>query len=131
MPTTNNYNLNMTKEQEITALSNFINSLPMDSYLRPWLSDILPSVESDLRGDVIPFVSPRDLLHEANQYRAERKRELEELHAEKERQHEIANLESKRIIQESIDRAEQIEKTARQRLAGDIARLQQALSSLS
>jgi hypothetical protein len=121
----------MTKEQEITALSNFIDSLPIDSYLRPWLSDILPSVESDLRGDIIPFVSPRDLLHEANQHRAERKRELEELHAEKERQYEIANLESKRIIQESIDRAEQIEKTARQRLAGDIARLQQALSSLS
>jgi len=121
----------MTKEQEITALSNFIESLPMDSYLRPWLSDILPSVESDLRGDIIPFVSPRDLLHEATRYRAERKEEIEKLHAEKERQYEIADLESKRIIQASLDRADQIEKTARQRLAGDIARLQQALTSLS
>ena len=121
----------MTKEQEIASLSNFIESLPLDSYLRPWLSDILPSVESDLRGDMIPFISPRDLLHEANRYRAERKKELEELHAEKERQYEIADLESKRIIQASLDRADQIEKTTRQRLAGDIARLQQALNSLS
>ena len=121
----------MTKEQEITALSNFIESLPDESYLKPWLTDILPSIESDLRGDIIPFISPRDLLHEANKYRAERKAELEELHAEKERQYEIANLESKRIIQASMDRAEQIEKVARQRLAGDIARLQQALDALS
>lgn len=121
----------MTKEQEITALSNFIESLPEESYLKPWLSDILPSVESDLRNDMTPFISPSDLLHEANRHRADRKKELEELHAEKARQHEIANLESKRIIQASLDRAEQIENTARQRLAGDIARLQQALNSLS
>ena len=121
----------MTKEQEITALSNFIGSLPDESYLKPWLTDILPSIESDLRGDIVPFISPRDLLHEANKYSAERKAGLEELHAEKERQYEIANLESKRIIQASMDRTEQIEKAARQRLAGDIARLQQALDTLS
>ena len=121
----------MTKQQEITALSNFIESLPDESYLKPWLADILPSIEGDLKGDIIPFISPKDLRHEADLYREERKREIEELHAEKERQYEIASLESKRIIQASIDRAEQIEKTARQRLAGDIARLQQALNSLS
>ena len=121
----------MTKDQEITALSNFIQSMPEDSYIRPWLADILPSIESDLRGDMIPFISPRDVMKEAVKHRAEYQERLAELHAEKERQYEIANLESKRIIQSSLDRAEEIERTARQRLSGDIARLQQALNSLS
>ena len=121
----------MTKDQEITALSNFIQSMPEDSYIRPWLADILPSIESDLRGDMIPFISPRQVMKEAANHRAEHQEMLAELNAEKERQYEIANLESKRIIQSSLDRAEEIERTARQRLAGDIARLQQALNSLS
>jgi hypothetical protein len=121
----------MTKDQEITCLSNFIQSMPEDSYLRPWLASILPSIANDLRGDMIPFISPRDVMNEAVKHRTEYKEELARLHAEKERQLEMANCEAKRIIQGAIERANEIEKTARQRLASDIARLKQSLDSLS
>lgn len=41
----------MTKQQEIDALRKFTASLPQDSYLRPWLDDVLPQVEQDIRND--------------------------------------------------------------------------------
>lgn len=50
----------MTKQQEIEALRQFAASLPADTYLRPWLESILPSVESDIRSDIYPVVTPAD-----------------------------------------------------------------------
>jgi hypothetical protein len=41
----------MCKQQEIDALSQFTESLPRDSYLRPWLEDVLPQVRADIRND--------------------------------------------------------------------------------
>ena len=41
----------MTKQQEIDALHRFTESIPHDSYLRPWLADVLPQVEADIRND--------------------------------------------------------------------------------
>jgi len=41
----------MCKQQEIDALTQFTESLPRDSYLRPWLEDVLPQVRADIRND--------------------------------------------------------------------------------
>ena len=49
----------MTKAQEIETLTTFVHTLPKDSCLRPWLEDVLPQVESDIKTDfcVSPSVS--------------------------------------------------------------------------
>jgi hypothetical protein len=41
----------MCKQEEINALTAFTESLPHDSYLRPWLEDVLPQVRADIRND--------------------------------------------------------------------------------
>jgi len=41
----------MTKQEEIDSLKTYTASLPKDSYLRPWLEDVLPQVETDIRND--------------------------------------------------------------------------------
>jgi hypothetical protein len=46
----------MTKQAELDALRTFTESLPTDSYLRPWLTAVLPQVESEIRCDFV--VSP-------------------------------------------------------------------------
>lgn len=121
----------MTKQQEIDALKNFIQSLPHDSYLRPWLTDILPGIERDIAGDILPFISPQDLREEAIRQREEHKAQLAALHTERERQQENTRTESERIISDAKKRAEEIENTARRTLSADISRLQYALSNLS
>ena len=44
----------MTKAQEIAALRAFAEALPVNTYLRPWLLDILPIVERDITSDHFP-----------------------------------------------------------------------------
>jgi hypothetical protein len=44
----------MTKQQEIDALKAFAESLPENTYLRPWLRDVLPIVERDITSDHFP-----------------------------------------------------------------------------
>ena len=41
----------MTKQQELDALRRFTESIPHDSYLRPWLEEIMPQIEADIRND--------------------------------------------------------------------------------
>ena len=43
----------MTKQSELEALREFIARLPEDSYLRPWLSSVLPEIECDIRSDFV------------------------------------------------------------------------------
>jgi len=121
----------MTKKQEIDAFKAFIQSMPHDSYLRPWLTDILPGIERDIAGDILPFISPQDLRADSIKQREEYKAQLATLHAERERQQENTRTESERIISDAKKRAEEIENTARRTLAADISRLQYALSNLS
>lgn len=121
----------MTKTEEINALKTFIQSLPHDSYLRPWLSDIFPMIERDIAGDIIPFVSPDDIREEARKHREEYKAQLAAMHAERERQQERIQEWSDRIISEARTRAEEIEQTTRKQLAVDIARLRSALDTLT
>lgn len=121
----------MTKAEEITALKAFIESLPRDSYLRPWLEDIAPTIEKDLAGDVIPFISPQDLREEAVKQHAEYKAQLAALHEERERQQERTREQSARLITEARKHAEDIETRAKRELAADIHRLQTALANLT
>jgi hypothetical protein len=44
----------MTKQEEIAALRAFAESLPDNTYLRPWLLDVLPIVERDITSDHFP-----------------------------------------------------------------------------
>jgi len=41
----------MTKANEIAKLEEFTASIPRDSYLRPWLEDVLPQVRADIHND--------------------------------------------------------------------------------
>jgi hypothetical protein len=41
----------MCKQEEIDALTAFTESFPHDSYLRPWLEDVLPQMRADIRND--------------------------------------------------------------------------------
>jgi len=121
----------MTKLQEIQALQSFIESIPLDSYIRPWLESVLPIVEADMNSDIIPFITPKDLREEAATARSEYKLQLEALHVERDRQISSIADESKRVIEDAMNRASEIERVAKERLSGDIARLQQALNYLS
>ena len=47
----------MTKQHEIESLKAFALSLPMDSYLRPWIESVIPQVESEIRSDFYPSPS--------------------------------------------------------------------------
>lgn len=50
----------MNKQQELAALDSFIASLPPDTYLGPWLSQVRHEVESCLRSDIFPEVSLKE-----------------------------------------------------------------------
>jgi cell division septum initiation protein DivIVA len=41
----------MTKAQEIEALKKFKDSIPQQSYLRPWLEEIFSEVAADIKND--------------------------------------------------------------------------------
>jgi len=120
----------MTKNQEIQALQSFIQSLPADSYLHPWLTDILPDIQREIACDYIPAISPATIRTEFAKHRAEMLQQREAIHAEIERCREEMAEERKRIITEAQKRAEEIERNAKTKLAADIARLQSALAAL-
>ena len=50
----------MTKKEEIAALIAFAKSLPADTYLRPWLEEILPEIQQEITSDFLPSPSIRD-----------------------------------------------------------------------
>ena len=120
----------MTKNQEIETLQAFIETLPEASYLRPWLTDILPDIQREIACDFIPAISPTILREEAEKRRAKFAAYVTECKAEILRQNEAAQTEAKRIIAEAQKRADQIERNAKTKLAEGIARLQYALSAL-
>lgn len=49
----------MNKQQEIDSLHRYIQTLPVDSYIRPWLVEIAPHVENIIRGDMPIELCPR------------------------------------------------------------------------
>ena len=49
----------MNKQDEINALHAFIQAMPTDSYIRPWMVEIAPHVENIIRGDMPIELNPR------------------------------------------------------------------------
>jgi hypothetical protein len=49
----------MNKQDEINALHAFIQAMPTDSYIRPWMVEIAPHVENIIRGDMPVELCPR------------------------------------------------------------------------
>ena len=121
----------MTKAEEIVALRTFIESLPRESYLRPWLEDIAPTIEKDLAGDLIPFVSPQDLRKEAEDLRICYAARVNNFNDGMQRERQRMQDEAARITAEAKKRAEDIETRARRELAADIHSLQTALANLT
>ena len=60
----------MTKAQEIKSLRDFADSLPDDSYLKPWVTQVIPEIERDITSDFMPSVSLTQCRREA-EYAAE------------------------------------------------------------
>ena len=44
-----------SKSEELTALAAFAEKLPVDTYLRPWLTGIQGQVEQYLKSDIVPL----------------------------------------------------------------------------
>jgi hypothetical protein len=60
----------MTKSQEIEILREAASKLGADSYLGPWLLQLLPELEAHMRADVRPMITVADAIEYA-QGRAE------------------------------------------------------------
>ena len=84
----------MTKAEEIAALTAFTHSLPVDSYLRPWLESILPEIEHDIRCDFPVSPSLQLTRVECDRVLADSKRHCESVRAR-------AEAEADRIRQEA------------------------------
>ena len=50
----------LTKKEEISALRAFTESLPADTYLRPWLQETLCAVEQEITSDIFPSPSIKE-----------------------------------------------------------------------
>jgi CHAD domain-containing protein len=61
----------MTKEQEICRLREFTKNFTADSYLGPWLAAVIPTVESNIQSDIIPYITVTDEIAEAKRLRDE------------------------------------------------------------
>lgn len=91
----------MTKAQEIAALNGFIQSLPQDSYLRPWLVSVLPQVESEIRSDFPVSPSIEDPRRECAAMLAQATARKNELQA-------IAEREADRMIKEAQQKRDKV-----------------------
>jgi hypothetical protein len=80
----------MTKQAEIDAITNFTNRLPKESYLRPWLEEILPQVRGDILNDFPVSPSLKSTRIEADKIIADTKAHCERVKAEAERQAQLA-----------------------------------------
>jgi hypothetical protein len=100
----------MTKKQETQALQSFTESLPKDTYLRPWLESILLEVEREIRSDFPVSPSIPQARAECEGLRMETKqlcaRSIEE-----------AQTKADRIIKDALERAQSIRSRARVQLA--------------
>lgn len=121
----------MTKTHEMQAFDAFIASLPVDSYLHPWLSGIRDLVETDLRNDIIPDRTLSQTYQENRRIEAEAR-------ANATRIIEDAKKQAARIIEDAktqaaaaTAQAERIVATTRREFQADIHRLRHALDAVA
>ncbi len=94
----------MTKQQEIAALRAFAESLPENTYLRPWLMDVLPIVERDITSDFFPApFLPAEWKRERME---EAKHQAQHIVSQANNSYFIANQEAKRVRDDAARRRE-------------------------
>jgi hypothetical protein len=121
----------MTKAQEIAALAKFIQSLPADTYLRPWLTEVKNEVDRCITSDFFPDVSleatsirMKVLLEEAGTS-ATRIKENARFHCE-------AIIRHQKIVAESIDKSASANAEAiRREIRDDVHRLRTVLRDVA
>jgi hypothetical protein len=110
----------MTKSEEMQRYDEFLRTLPQDSYLKPWLTDIRDQVETDLRNDIIPELTPRETYHQCQQLRKEAdiaiSKEKDQASMLSDRLLAAARNEAKRITDAAEAEAEEIRRTFRSQL---------------
>lgn len=91
----------LTKQNEIEILRATVAQLGPDSYCGPWLSQCLPSIQSDILADYSPLV-------DWNQTRTDCERMREEAKAQVDEMLKRANQEAERIMADAFKRADSI-----------------------
>jgi len=93
----------MTKEQEIAIIREFAAKLGENSYFGPVLADALPELEQDIKNDITPYLSLRNIRDEA----------LFALEAAKQ-ERTTAEIKAERIVLSAREEAERIVTSARE-----------------
>jgi len=95
----------MTKAQEIAKLEEFIKSIPRDSYLRPWLEDVLPQVRADILNDFCVSPSVTETRQRAEVILAEARQQAAEIVAQAQKNAEGVMTLARQRYQQSIGSA--------------------------
>jgi F0F1-type ATP synthase membrane subunit b/b' len=93
----------MTKEQEIAIIREFAAKLGENSYFGPVLTEALPELEQDIKNDITPYLSLRNIRDEA----------LFALEAAKQ-ERATAEIKAERIVLSAREEAERIVTSARE-----------------
>ena len=104
----------MTKQQEIDTLSAFIQSLPQDSYLRPWLEYALPDVTQDIKNDIFPTATPSEARRQAMEILTLAKKEAAETKANAQREADKLAKQASETIENARNYGRQIAKRAQE-----------------
>lgn len=121
----------MTKLQEMKRYDDFVASLPVDSYLRPWLTEIRDEVARDIRNDIIPYLSMKDARENANAYLAAANEGIAR-REENARRHAQAIIDQAKAAADTVTKAaERSAEWTRQSLRDDLARLRSAINSIA
>lgn len=102
----------MTKDQEIETLNAFIQTLPQDSYLRPWLEYALPDITQDIRNDVFPTATPSEARRQSMEILALAKKDAAETLASAQREADRLAKQASETIESARDYGRQIAKRA-------------------
>lgn len=95
----------LTKQNEIEILRATVAQLGPDSYCGPWLSQSIPSIESDIRADYSPLVDWNQTRRDCDAMREEAKAAVDEILAR-------ANKEAEKIVAEARNYAANVKQYA-------------------
>lgn len=102
----------MTKDQEIETLNAFIQTLPQDSYLRPWLEYVLPEITQDITNDIYPTVTPSEAMRQSVEILTLAVKDAEETRASAQREANRLAKQASETIESARDYGRQIAKRA-------------------
>lgn len=118
----------MTKDQEIETLNAFIQSLPQDSYLRPWLEYVLPEITQDITNDIYPTATPSEARKQAMQILTLAKKDAADMRASAQKDADKLAKQASETIESARNYGRQIAKRAQEAVSalgawgGDVPR---------